>query len=305
MTDNSIHPFSSGRPPVVTVGIPVYNAERFIHKAIRSVLNQTFVDFEVIITDDGSTDHTLQMLNSFSDPRITIVRNSANRGLSYNLNLQVSMAHGKYFCRMDADDIMMPYRLQRQVDFLENNPDVDMVSGNAVVIDDDDNIIGMRAVNDIYEHTKMNYIRRRANHIHPTVCGRMSFFRDYPYHSDMDSAEDLDLWIRAAGKKKMRKVSEAVLFYRDPLKFKVSTYMRRMKQLRNEYRSLYKSGDIGLPEYLKLVHGTYLRQAAAAVTKFMPIDHMIISRRNSSIDRADISCYEDLLVSSVRETDNL
>lgn len=301
-TDNTLPADAdSARNPAVTVGIPAYNAERFICKSIQSVLNQTFADFEIIVTDDGSTDRTMEIVSSFSDPRITIVKNNANKGVSYSLNMQVAMARGKYFCRMDADDIMMPNRLRSQLDFLENNPDVDMISGKAVVIDDYDNIIGMRVVNDIYEHTPRNYIRRFATHIHPTVCGKISFFRDYPYRSEMDSAEDLDLWIRAARTKKMHVSDEPVLFYRDPLKFRLSAYLRRMKLLRCNYYSLYKSRDISMTDYLRLAHGTRLRQVAAYVSNLISKDHLIISRRNCQLDAAEVIRYKDLLAKSIQK----
>ena len=109
----------------ISVGIPVYNAEKFLEKTIRSVLNQSYKNFELIITDDGSSDKSVDIVKSFNDSRITLIADGENRGISYRLNQQIRLAKGKYFFRMDADDLMFPERIFTQVNFLEQNPEID------------------------------------------------------------------------------------------------------------------------------------------------------------------------------------
>src|ERR1041384_3373929 len=108
--------------PKVTVIFPVFNGEKFLHLSIRSILNQTFRDFELLLIDDGSTDKTREIISGFEDARIRFLSNEKNEGLIFTLNLGIAEAHGEFLARMDADDIAFPERLQKQVDFLEANP---------------------------------------------------------------------------------------------------------------------------------------------------------------------------------------
>lgn len=111
-------------PPLVSVIIPSYNHEKFVGEAIQSVLNQTFQDFEIIITDDGSSDKTLEKIKGFSDSRIRVFENDTNRGASYTSNRCILNATGKYIAMLSSDDSWHPNKLQKQVDYLENHRDV-------------------------------------------------------------------------------------------------------------------------------------------------------------------------------------
>jgi len=106
-----------------SVLMPVYNGERFLREAIRSVLNQTFTDFEFLIIDDGSTDKSEEIIHSYTDPRIRYYKNSENLGISKTLNKGIDLATAEYIARMDSDDICYPDRLQKQYDFIQANPD--------------------------------------------------------------------------------------------------------------------------------------------------------------------------------------
>jgi hypothetical protein len=109
----------------------VYNGEQFVAEAIESILNQTFSDFEFLIINDGSTDRTLHVVLSYQDPRIRVVNNDSNLGLTKCLNLGLSMACGQYIARQDADDVSHPARLERQIDFMRKNPDVTVLGTQA------------------------------------------------------------------------------------------------------------------------------------------------------------------------------
>lgn len=108
----------------ISVIMPVHNAEKFVSEAISSILNQTFADFEFIIIDDGSTDNSWDIIQSFADDRIIAVRNAANRGTYPSRNIGIRLMKGKYMAVMDADDIALPDRLRIQFDCMKNNPDV-------------------------------------------------------------------------------------------------------------------------------------------------------------------------------------
>ena len=109
---------------LVSVLMPVYNADKYVFEAIWSILNQTYTDFEFIIINDGSTDNSEKIIQGFHDPRIVYVRNESNIRLVATLNKGIKMARGKYIMRMDADDISVADRIQEQVSFMEKNPDV-------------------------------------------------------------------------------------------------------------------------------------------------------------------------------------
>lgn len=115
------------KDPIISIVMPVYNTEKYIKKAIDSILTQTFGDFELIIVNDGSTDRTLNIITGYIDSRIQLINNKHD--YINSLNKGMSAAKGKYIARMDADDIMISNRLQIQFDYLEKNPDIDVCGG--------------------------------------------------------------------------------------------------------------------------------------------------------------------------------
>ncbi len=123
--------------PLVSVVMSVYNGERFLREAIESILSQTFRDFEFIIVNDGSTDGTAGILNSYalSDSRVRVFEQE-NMGQCASDNRGCSLARGKYIARMDSDDVSMRDRLERQIAFLENHEKVGLLGGAVEIIDD-------------------------------------------------------------------------------------------------------------------------------------------------------------------------
>lgn len=113
--------------PKVSVVVAVYNAEEFIQSTIKSVLSQTFDDFELILLDDASSDASLSVMKQFNDKRIRVLQNDKNLGISKTRNKLLDAANGEYIAVLDHDDICLPDRLKEQVKFLDNNPDIDMV----------------------------------------------------------------------------------------------------------------------------------------------------------------------------------
>jgi glycosyltransferase involved in cell wall biosynthesis len=111
-------------PVKISVIMAVYNGEKYLKEAIDSILNQTFSDFEFLIVNDASTDSTSIILSQYSDPRIRIIDNESNKGLTYSLNLMLTQSRGDYLARIDADDIALPNRLEIQSGFMEMHPEV-------------------------------------------------------------------------------------------------------------------------------------------------------------------------------------
>src|SRR5438132_11921709 len=121
----------------ISVLMPAYNCGKYIAQSINSILNQTYKDFEFIIIDDGSTDNTEEIVLSFKDPRI-IYRKTVNKGTSAALNLGLSLALNEWVARIDADDLNVPSRLEKQVKFLNENPGYDIVSSWSVYFKEPD-----------------------------------------------------------------------------------------------------------------------------------------------------------------------
>ena len=127
--------------PTVSVIIPSYNHEKYIRQCIQSVLDQTFQDFEIIITDDGSSDRTVEIIETFTDPRIKIYRNYINKGASVATNNCILNSHGKYIAMLSSDDIWFPEKLDIQVNFLEKHQDISVVFSKVEWIDQDNKLI--------------------------------------------------------------------------------------------------------------------------------------------------------------------
>lgn len=116
----------------VSILLPVYNAESTIRETIDSILNQTYTDFDVVIINDGSSDNSEQTILEYKDERIHYYKNESNRGLIYTLNRGIELCKGEYIARIDADDIMLPTRLEEQIKFMEEHPAI-IASGSAVI----------------------------------------------------------------------------------------------------------------------------------------------------------------------------
>ncbi len=117
------------KTPLVSVVMPTYNRANLLNNAINSILNQTHKNFELIIIDDGSKDNTENIVLSYNNPKIRYHSNQTNKGISYSRNKGFNLAKGKYIMIMDDDDFSLPDRMEKQVNFLENNPNIDVVIG--------------------------------------------------------------------------------------------------------------------------------------------------------------------------------
>ena len=182
--------------PYLSVLMPVYNAESFLSSAIESILNQNYKDYELLVINDGSTDSSLNILESFSDERLNVINNDKNRGIIYTLNRGLKEAKGRYLARMDADDISNPERLALQVEYLENNPHVALVGGYADVIDQNSNKFDAITVPLSHGDIVQN-IFSSCCFIHPSVMFRTSIVQSLGgYDPTALHAEDYDLWLR-------------------------------------------------------------------------------------------------------------
>ena len=181
--------------PKVSVIMSVYNGEKYLHEAVESILNQTFKDFEFIIINDGSTDRTGDMLESYADERMVII-NQDKIGLTKALNRGLSLARGEYIARMDADDVSLPERLGQQVAFLDKNTDVALVGCNFYEIDDSGNIIAKKEVTLENEEIKWRLLFHNCFGHSTTVFRKECFSAVGGYDESIVYSQDYDLWLR-------------------------------------------------------------------------------------------------------------
>lgn len=203
--------------PVVTVLMPAYNAARYLCDAVDSVLAQHFVDFELLVIDDGSSDDTPAIMASITDPRVRYVRHDRNRGLVAVLNEGLDTARGTYIARMDADDVMHPQRLGKQVHFLEQHPTVAVVASFVDLINADGAITGGWSTDrGTVDEAGIRAMMPRTNCIaHPSVMLVRRLLGDLRYAPDQQGAEDWDLWMRLLARgARIAKLAEPLLRYR-------------------------------------------------------------------------------------------
>ena len=203
--------------PRVTVFIPAYNAESFIGEAIESVLAQTFSDFELLIIDDASTDATLAMAQLYTvDDRIRVLSHQHNQGTPQTRNHGLDQARGEYIALLDADDICMPDRLERQVEYLDSHTNIDVLGGYFYKID----ATGLRRPkrpkrrpftdpDDIEADTLLTCPIQQ-----PTIMARRRILASWRYDPNSPAAEDYDLWSRMVAHHNFANLPVELIAYR-------------------------------------------------------------------------------------------
>jgi len=206
------HGIIRDRTPRIAVVLPVYNGERYLAEAIQSVLKQTFTDFELVVIDDGSTDGTAEILEGFRDPRLRVIRFPQNRGLVTALNTGVRESRSDLIARMDADDICVPQRFERQVAFLDAHPEVAVCGTWAQEFG------GQRSLHRL--PIRPEQIRARLFFgwamNHPTLLMRRAFLEAHglTYRDEFAHVEDFDFVVRAAELAPLANIPEVLLLYR-------------------------------------------------------------------------------------------
>lgn len=203
----------STESPLVTVLMPVYNGERYLRESIESILNQTFTDFEFLIINDGSTDNSKEIILSYNDPRIRYVENEKNISLNPTLNKGLQLSTSKYIARMDCDDISLPERLEKQVGFMESNPNIGICGTYLKTIGKNQNNKWSLPKN----HNGICCELLFTSPIyHPTAMFRNDIIKQFNlyYHPDFFFAEDYELWSRCSEYTYLANLPEILLLYR-------------------------------------------------------------------------------------------
>lgn len=183
--------------PTVSVIMGIYNCSTTLLQSLQSIVNQTYTDWELILCDDGSTDNTYVVAKRFSDKykNIILLKNDQNMGLAYTLNRCLEVAQGKYIARADGDDICLPERFEKQVDFLNSNPEYQVVGSSVILYDE----TGDKAVRSTIEYPDKYVLVHNVPFIHPTIMMRKEAYRalgGYTVSERTRRGQDTDLWFR-------------------------------------------------------------------------------------------------------------
>jgi glycosyltransferase involved in cell wall biosynthesis len=281
----------------VSIGLPVYNAEKFLKEAINSILNQSHSNFELIIVDDGSTDKSINIIKSFNDKRIVLYQDGVNKGLPARLNEISILAKGRYLARMDADDIMHPERIKRQLEILEKNIDIDVLGTNAYSIDENNVINGVRMT--LYKKPKLTKVK---GFIHPTIIAETSWYLRNPYNENATRIEDYELWQRTHNNYNFAVISEPLLYYRE---FGEKYFMKYFKSLQGHKYVLTRSFKISMYKFIIFFFKNYLFTLLKGIVYFtfniFKIEHILISRRNFELNNKQITEADYYLKKSINE----
>lgn len=198
------------KQPLLTVLMPVYNAEMYVAEAIDSILNQTLSSFDFIIIDDGSVDDSTSIIQSYTDPRIKFYQNEVNIGISATLNKGIQLATTELIARMDADDISYPERLQKQYDYMVANPDCALLSCQARVITEDKKLIRIDNFKSAYYYYNLTF---ECWIYHPTVLYKRSAVLNVCAYTQRYS-EDYALFWELSRNYKIHNLDQVLLDYR-------------------------------------------------------------------------------------------
>ena len=226
--------------PKISVLMSVYNSASYLKEAMDSVLNQSFPDFEFIIVNDGSTDKSAEIIQSYKDDRIFLVQNETNKGLIYSLNLGLDLVRGEYIARMDADDVCMPDRLKIQLAFMELSQKVGVLGSDYISFSGSSSKhVSTYAGSDVIK----GFLLFSATFCHPSLMIRKSVIDENNFRFSIEAkhVEDYELWTRMSFSTEFESVKIPLLKYRS-----------HSNQVSNTYRELQKkNSDKVRFEYLK------------------------------------------------------
>lgn len=200
--------------PIISVIIPTYNRGNYLCSAIKSVLNQTFEDFEIVVVDDASTDNTRQVVDKFDDKRIRYIRHKENKGGSAARNTGIKRSKAKFIAFLDDDDLWMPSKLEKQLDLINTNLETGAVYTGICILNKSDKIIRFESssfTGSIFPHIlKKNYVGGCSQLLVRKEC----FNRIGLFDENLLAGQDWDMWIRLAKHYQFDYVNEPLVLYR-------------------------------------------------------------------------------------------
>jgi len=202
-----------GQAPLVSIVLPVYNGEKYLTASLDSVIAQTYQNWELVIINDGSTDDTENLILNYQDKRIKYLPNDSNRGIIFSLNRGLQESGGVYIARLDADDIALPYRIAKQVEFLSENLDYAMCGSYFQTIDSNGRLLKNVAF-PANNRDAQSYLLLHNCFCHSAIMMRSNIAKELKYDEKFQVCEDYDLWYRISRTGKILNLPVFATMYR-------------------------------------------------------------------------------------------
>ncbi|HTZ60737.1 MAG TPA: glycosyltransferase family 2 protein [Acidobacteriaceae bacterium] len=277
--------------PAITVAMPFYNSAPTLELSVRSLLNQTCGDFELLLCDDGSEDHSFTIANSFNDPRVICWSDGRRRRLAARLNECIDRARGRYLARMDADDISYPDRFAQQLNFLRTHRDVDMCGAGAVVFSRHGRPLWRYSPP--LEHAAITCAPFRGFPLwHPLWMGRIEWFRHWRYDETAWLAQDQELLLRSYRHSRFANLPLILLGYRRELISLKKLFRYKVLHVRHIWR---QPGVVGGPrEKVELLGVSAVRFAANCASVLAGFEHRFGHQSANPITPTELAEWSDL-----------
>ena len=271
----------------VSIGIPFFNAEKYLALCIDSVLAQTHKNWELILIDDGSTDKSLEIALSYKDKRIRVLSDGLNKKLPARLNEIIEVSQYDYIARMDADDIMSPFRIQLQLEYLINYPHIDLVSTSLYSISNDNELNGVRTCR-LSSPTKKQVLLGSSGIVHASLLVRKNWYKRNKYNEKIYTAQDYELWVSAMIKNDLKVgfLQDYLYYYREEdnvtKKKMLYSYKTQIKVIKK-----YHKGILSINEYILNLLKIYIKILVTHAFYFLSIMKVLYKFRNKEAIKAE------------------
>lgn len=282
----------------VSIGIPFYNAEKYLEGAICSVLAQTHTSWELILIDDGSTDRSLEIAKSYAqnDSRIRVLSDGKNKKLASRLNQIIYESKYEFIARMDGDDLIPNDRIEKQLAFLLEYPEYDLVSTSLLSISNSDELIGLRSYPP-KKLSKAEVLLCKSNIVHASILAKSSWYHRNDYNEETVVAQDYELWLKAAIKNDLHVgfINDYLYYYREEGNVNKHKMLRayniQIKAIKDNYK-----GILTYNEYIKSILKLETKKAIVRSLSFLGLMSVIHRNRNKeTISEEVIAEYQKQL----------
>lgn len=278
---------------MISIGIPFYNAEDYLEDAICSVLAQTHTNWELILIDDGSNDNSLSIAKDYAnhDSRIRVISDGKNKKLPYRLNQIIQESKYDFIARMDADDLMSNDRLGKQIEVLQKNKNVDLVTTGYLTIGKENELTGVSLIPNIQLNAK-NILNGSTNLVHASLLARKSWYKRNLYNEKNLLAEDFELWLKAAKKNDLKYIvlEESLYWYRVIENVKIEkllqAYESQVRVINENYKYL-----ISRTKRNKIILKFKSKKVVAKLLYRLGLLSLLLDRRYNKFSSKDVEYY--------------
>lgn len=277
----------------ISIGIPFYNAEKYLEDAICSVLAQTHKHWELVLIDDGSTDKSLSIAKKYAtrDNRIRVISDGENKKLPFRLNQIIQESQYNFIARMDADDLMSNDRLQKQIDLLQRNSNVDFVTTGYLSIGTKNELTGVMNIKN-YQMNAAEILEGRTNLIHASLLARKNWYLRNTYNENSLLAEDYHLWLNAAKKDDLKYavIEEPLYWYRVTenvtIEKMIAGYNTQMEIIERNYHNIIKKSDKN-----RIIRKFKAKKQVVKSLERLRLLKLLLKLRYTKYQRSDINYY--------------